>query len=122
MFWNDGSTDPTAAPNSDTMVVLCQSFHFRVFYMFFYGFVFYMFVPAIYIHNMEQDLDFGMEALLEVFPQYRGEAPSCAEGSVNALHIVLLSNPLAEEEVRRTVHALCDFTFHCNRWSTLAPP
>lgn len=35
-----------------------------------------------------------MESLLEVFPQYRGEAPACAEGAVNALHIVLLSNPI----------------------------
>ncbi|CAN0448980.1 unnamed protein product, partial [Ectocarpus sp. 12 AP-2014] len=45
-----------------------------------------------------QDLDSGMESLLEVFPQYRGEAPACAEGAVNALHIVLLSNPIAPQD------------------------
>lgn len=46
-----------------------------------------------------KDLDSGLESLLEVFPQFRGEAPSCSEGAVNALHVILLSNPL-EEEVR----------------------
>ncbi|CAM9770317.1 unnamed protein product, partial [Ectocarpus sp. 13 AM-2016] len=45
-----------------------------------------------------QDLDSGMESLLEVFPQYRGEAPACAEGAVNALHIVLLSNPIDPQD------------------------
>lgn len=44
-----------------------------------------------------QDLDSGLESVLEMFPQYRGEAPSRAEGAVNALHIVLLSGPVAPQ-------------------------
>lgn len=44
-------------------------------------------------------LDSGLESLLEAFPQFRGEAPSCSEGAVNALHVILLSNPI-EEDVR----------------------
>lgn len=79
-------------------------FFFNIFFSWFCC----LYVCPAYIIYIEQDLDFGLETLLEVFPQYRGEAPSCAEGSVNALHIVLLSNPL-EEEVRGTVIALCDF-------------
>lgn len=46
-----------------------------------------------------KDLDSGLESLLEVFPQFRGEAPSCSEGAVNALHVILMSNPI-DEDVR----------------------
>lgn len=52
-----------------------------------------------------QDLDSGLESLLDVFPQFRGETPACAEGAVNVLHIILLSSPL-DDQVQQPVHAL----------------
>ena len=48
-----------------------------------------------------QDLDSSLGSLLEVFPQYRGEAPSCTGSAVNALHVVLLSSPLDGEVMPR---------------------
>ena len=66
-----------------------------------------MSLPPWCLHFACQDLDVGLESLLGVFPQFRGEEPSCAEGPVNALHIVLLSSPI-DSEVRLQLSSPCD--------------
>lgn len=51
-------------------------------------------LPSAFILAPLQDLKTGMKKLLELFPQFQGTEAASAEGAVNALHIVLLSNPM----------------------------